>query len=66
MKLTDAQMNGLRLVMRSPDSGDGWRKCSKILFEKVILPMPDELFEKDVANQMVRLTEKGLTLVEWL
>ena len=65
MKLTAAQKDTLQLLMRSPDRGDGWRSCSGIVFEKLILPMPDELVEKDMVNKFVRLTDEGSTLVEW-
>lgn len=66
MKLTNQQQSTLQLIMRSPDIGGGWRTCSSVVFQKLVIPMPDELFEKDVEREMVRLTEKGLTLVEWL
>lgn len=66
MKLTNEQYNTLMLVTRSTDIGGGWRKCSSIVFQKLVIPMPDELFEKDVERERVRLTEKGLTLVQWL
>lgn len=66
MKLTNEQYDTLSLVMRSPDIGGGWRTCSSVVFQELVIPMPDELFEKDVEREIVRLTEKGLTLVEWL
>lgn len=66
MKITQEQKSTLSLLMRSPDRGDGWRTCSPVLFEKLIVPMPDELVEKDAENLKCRLTAEGNTLVEWL
>jgi len=66
MKITQEQKATLDLLMRSPDRGDGWRTCSPILFEKLIVPMPDELVEKDVEQKKCRLTEEALTLIEWM
>jgi len=66
MLLTQQQMDTLRLIMRSPDNGDGWRMCSSILFEKVIIPMSNELVEKDVDQKMVRLTDEGKTIFKWM
>jgi len=66
MQLTQQQRDILHLLMRSPDSGDGWRMCSPIVFEKVIVPMSDELVEKDTDQKRVRLTEEGKTVFKWM
>lgn len=66
MKLTQLQGDTLRLLMRSPDSGDGWRTCAPIMFKTFILPMPESLIEKDIENRRARLTHEGRTVVEWL
>ena len=65
-KLTDGQRETLRLVNRSPGLEGGWRSCSPVVFEQLIAPMPDELVEKDATQRRVRLTDKGITLIEWL
>ena len=66
MRLTQEQKATLDLIMRSPDRGEGWRTCASILFEKLIVPMPDELVEKDMEQRKCRLTEQGKTLVAWM
>jgi hypothetical protein len=51
----------LKLLARSPDSGDGWRSISEQLLplcESAVEAMPELLeFEKD--SRRVRLTVKG-------
>jgi hypothetical protein len=64
-KVTPAQMDVIRLIQRSNDQGDGWRKCSPILFNQLIAGMPDELVEKDSENLRCRLADAGKVLAQW-
>jgi len=66
VKLTNEQRKVLQLVLRSPDRGEGWRTCSQAAFDNLVMPMPDELFEKDAEQRRVRLTEKGNAIAEWM
>lgn len=63
--LTQQQLSSIKLIDRSPDKGEGWRKCSQPIFEKIIIPMPDELVEKDTHNLMARLTPDGQVIAKW-
>lgn len=61
--ITKEQLSIIKLIVRSPDQGDGWRKCLPEIFEKIIAPMTDALVEKN--PPMVRLTAAGQTIAEW-
>lgn len=63
---TKAQLDTIKLIQRSPDRGDGWRSCSRVLFDGLISIMPDELVEKDEEGLRVRLTKDGETLAAWM
>ena len=65
-ELTDQQRTTLRLIKRTTPKDDGWYQCASMIFEQLILPMPDALVEKDSEHLRVRLTEKAVTLLEWL
>jgi hypothetical protein len=55
----------LRLLLRSKDLGDGWRQVSNIIWPLVIDFPHIELLEiKD--NNMVRLSERGLIVVDYI
>jgi hypothetical protein len=66
MKATELQIDVLKLILRSPDRGNGWRSCAPVLFEKLIKDMPDELVEKDADGLRARLTDDGEALAEWM
>ena len=65
MKLTQQQSDTMKLLIRSPDQGDGWRVCSKVIFERLVQLMPSELIEKDAVNNRCRLTVEGRVVSEW-
>jgi len=68
MKLSDKTRDVLRLLMRSPDHGDGWRKVSGVLWLVVTPSMPDDLVEKQPSSDggRVRLTERGKAVCDYL
>ena len=66
MKLTKMQHDALKLIERSPDSGDGWRICAPRLFAVIAEILPDSLAEKDHENKRIRLTLESHALLKWL
>ncbi|CCB64490.1 hypothetical protein [Hyphomicrobium sp. MC1] len=68
MKLTDKQVNIMRLVRRSTPI-DGWYKVSEPVWPVVeAAHMPSDLVEarQTDGEHFVRLTEKGETVMEYL
>lgn len=68
-KLTQLQIDALKLVKRSPDHYDGWRKCSPGLWKQVVSKLPSDLIESVPTKDgfhMVRLTTAGEVVVQWL
>mgnify|MGYP006060201355 FL=1 len=70
MKLEQQERDFMRLVLRSPDTGDGWRNVAKVLVpvcEKEVAKRP-ELYEfnPSAAPARIRLTERGNTIVEYV
>ena len=65
-KLSDKDKGFIRLLMRSPDNGEGWRKVSNMLWPLVERFDAQELIERDDGMHMVRLSEKGQTVSEYL
>lgn len=66
-KLTDADKGFLALLQRSHDLGFGWRQASELIWEKVVERFPHpELLEKDAQTRMVRLSERGEIVMEYL
>jgi hypothetical protein len=66
MMLAEKDRNFLRLVIRSPDRGDGWRSVSSHCWPLVEAFTAEELLEVDAEGGRVRLTEKGMTVAEYL
>ena len=64
--LSDQDRNFIRLVLRSRDVGEGWRKVSPTLWKLVELFKHDELLERDKDGLRVRLTQKGNVVAEYL
>lgn len=64
-EITHKQADFLRLLLRSPDCGDGWRKVSTMCWFLVRNFPHQELIETKDEN-MVRLSESGKTVVEYL
>jgi hypothetical protein len=56
----------IQLIIRSPDSGDGWRNVSKTLWPLVNGFSASELIEKDMDGHRVRLSELGYKVAEYL
>lgn len=69
MKLNQEQTSFIRLVLRSDDIGDGWRRVSCHLESMVLLVIDDmyELFEtrREKEQFYIRLSEKGKTVAEY-
>jgi hypothetical protein len=67
-KLTDIQLSALKLIERSPDHDDGWRKCSPIIYSHLDKCLTPDLFEskRDEDNIFVRLTDEAATILKWL
>ena len=70
MKLGDQQETFMRLVARSPDQGDGWRSVSDMLrpmSENMAAQRPELYETKEVDGKfMIRLSERGIVLAEYL
>ena len=64
--LSQQEKDALKLIERSKDVGDGWKKCSPALYRIAVIPLPDELVEKQPDPPMVRLTEEGKIVLKWL
>lgn len=69
-ELSQKQRNFLRLILRSPDAGDGWRAVSKILtpITKEMISENPELFESRDTDETfyIRLSERGGVLADYL
>ncbi len=68
-KLSDHEDSFLRLILRSPDRGDGWRTVSSILWRLVEGFGPKELIEFEEAPEgggKVRLSDAGKIVVRYL
>lgn len=65
MRLTKVEASVLSLINRSRMT-DGWAACSEFVFNQLILPMTDDLVEKDANTLRVRLTYEGSIVVKWL
>jgi hypothetical protein len=59
----------LKLVLRSPNTGDGWRDVGKMLWPSVVDFEAQELLESsrnDDGTGKVRLSETGLIVARYL
>jgi len=68
-KLSDDDINFIRLVQRSPDRGDGWRSVSALLWRMVEGFARQELIERERNEDgtgRVRLNERGNIVAEYL
>ena len=68
MTLSENQIIFLKLVLRSPDAGDGWRNVSRIVWNVIkeqaeSLP---ELIEIDKEASRLRFTKEGEIVVRYL
>ena len=64
--LSDNDLSFLKLLMRSPDLGDGWRKSSERVWPLVTGFSKQELVELDHDNKRVRLTPDGEVLTRYI
>lgn len=64
-KMTQEQKALLRLILRSPDNGDGWRKVSAMLWPHVVEYRHPVLTEIDEENRFIRLTPEGETVLRY-
>lgn len=68
MTLSENQTIFLKLVLRSPDVGDGWRNVSRVLWnliEEQAESLP-ELIEIDKEAFRLRFTKEGEIVVRYL
>lgn len=65
-KLTEQSKSLIRLILRSPDIGDGWRQCSSSVYQLIENFPHQELIEADANNLRVRLSERGQIVQEYL
>jgi len=65
MKLTDRENEFLKLLLRSPDIGEGWRNVSQTVWPLVDAFQHKDLIETKDGNK-VRLSERGLVLVDYV
>ena len=70
LNIDDKQISFIRLIQRSPNSGDGWRIVSKaleIFAERMVAEHP-ELYEVAlVGNQLaLKLSERGEVLSNYI
>jgi hypothetical protein len=65
-KVTDDQKIMLRLIERSRDTEDGWRKVSDPLWRHVVEQSHSDLVELDHENKRVRFSQEGVTVMKYL
>ena len=61
------QIDLCKLINRSPDVGDGWRQSGPSLWTNLILKVKhDDLMELDHDNMLVKLTNEGSILLQYI
>lgn len=65
MKLSKIQKDGINLLIRSKDIGDGWRQCAPNIFRLLADAMSAELVERNEELQRMRLTQAGEAVAKW-
>ncbi len=63
--LTQPQKDLLRLILRSPDLGEGWRQVSQTLWKSVTHYRHPDLTEIDEEKRRIRLTPDGAVVVKY-
>jgi hypothetical protein len=65
--LAQSQKDLLRLIVRSPDIGEGWRVVSDTLWPVILTELqgPD-LIEINQETRRIRLTQEGVTVVKYV
>lgn len=64
--ISDNSRSFLKLLLRSPDRGDGWRAVSEGVWPLVTGFKEQELLELDTDAKRVRLSPSGQTVAEYL
>lgn len=66
IKLTQQAKDTLRLIARSPDTGEGWRSVSPMLRPNITgwLKSAEELYEFD--GERIRLTSEGRIVTRYI
>ncbi len=65
-KLTEKDKSFVKLILRSEDSGNGWRAVSKIVWPLVENFEHQELLEIDEENKLIKLSEVGKIVAKYL
>ena len=67
-KLTQHQMNTLRLCARTPVGADGFSRCAPLIYEQLVSRMPAELIDHEVIDgeHRVRLTDEARAILKYL
>jgi hypothetical protein len=64
--ITDNNRSFLKLLLRSPDIGDGWRQVSDVVWPLVSGFDKKELLELNEDEKRVRLSPDGLVVANYL
>jgi hypothetical protein len=67
-KLNDKELGFLRLILRSPDRGDGWRSVSSVVWPLVeSFTQPDLIeIEPSADGGRVRLSPRGAIVIDYI
>lgn len=65
MKLSTVQKDAINLIVRSKDSGEGWRQCAPRIYAVLVKSVPRELVETDDQSLRLRLTAEGEAVAKW-
>ena len=65
LMLSQQEKELIRVIVRSPDRGEGWRQCSPTPWKWIRAVEAPELLEFDDENLRVRLTAAGEAFVKY-
>lgn len=68
-ELFERQSPLIKLILRSPDQGDGWRNVSQTLravISKGIAAMPELYETRENGGMQIRLSERGNAVKDYL
>lgn len=66
MNISDKGISFLKLVMRSPDIGDGWRNVSQTLWPLVASFENKELIDIDYEYSRIKLSDRGQVVCDYI